>query len=330
MVCFDAVACRLCLKQHVIDVFQQIFMFNIFRNQFSGRILVHVPFNRPTIDDILNSQWMQDTPTKTNSKARPTTATMASSKTQSKKPSCFSRNRKKYKAETSKHTTVDMSLIQIHFNTKRSNSVLEPNFLHPIDNVDGATEKEVIVTCTQTKSFLSATFKKRIGPMEPKTKGKSLATSTGDNNNKKTRMTNETTDEPNTKVENSCTDVDGIANGAVVGSLKSNINATIEQQSEEDEQQGEYLMAPTCTNSLTNLNPLEMEARMTLMKLGVSSEMLCQAIENGPRSDIIGAYRIIVHRLQKQQMYAKRADESNVTDDQPVIPKNNHRICAIL
>lgn len=107
----------------------------------------------------------------------------------------------------------------------------------------------------------------------------------------------------------------------------SGLNGDIDHGLEETP--GEYLMAPTATNDLDNLDPLEVEARAILSKLGINDDMLFQAINSGPRSDIMGAYRIVIHRLQKQRIHALQA-ELTPADEQPSIPKNNHRICAIL
>lgn len=114
---------------------------------------------------------------------------------------------------------------------------------------------------------------------------------------------------------------------SVTKSHLSGLNGDIDHGLEETP--GEYLMAPTATNDLDNLNPLEVEARAILSKLGINDDMLYQAINSGPRSDIMGAYRIVIHRLQKQRIHALQA-ELTPADEQPSIPKNNHRICAIL
>lgn len=293
---------------------------------------MHVPHNRPTIDQIINSQWIQDTPIMgTNLRTAPAATT--ATKTNTKKQPCFLGNSKKHKAETNKNTSIDMNLVQLHFNTKRTNSVLEPNFLHPIDNIEQLAEKDAIISNTQNKSFLSTKFKKRIGPMEPKAKEKSFIRQDDDgrsnNNNKKTQITNDINGS-SAKIDKCRPDANATYDGTSFnGSQKSSLNVSINPQYM-DEQQDDFLRAPTPTDNLTHLNPLEMETRMILLKLGISSEMLCKAMDNGPRSDVIGAYRIVIHRLQKQQFYAQHAEALTAFDEQPSLPKNNHRICAIL
>lgn len=114
-------------------------------------------------------------------------------------------------------------------------------------------------------------------------------------------------------------------------SKKNSISIGIAE--EENEDQGEFVMSPTNTNILTDIHPVEMEARLTLEKLGITSEMLCQSIESGPRSDIIGAYRIVVHRIQKQQLLTKTNEQiaAAAADIEPIgKPKNSRRTCAIL
>lgn len=102
---------------------------------------------------------------------------------------------------------------------------------------------------------------------------------------------------------------------------------------EENEDQGDFVMSPTNTDVLTDLHPVEIQARQTLEKLGITSEMLCQSIESGPRSDIIGAYRIVVHRIQKQQLLTKTNElmAAAAAEIEPIgKPKNIRRTCAIL
>lgn len=301
---------------------------------------------------MLTSQWVENTPiTNPNVKVKA-----------AKKQPCFSKNRKQHKqSDSNKHTSIDINLVQLHFNTKRAGSVLEPNFLHPmcnsnnknsqataIDDIETIQEKETTIASLHSKSFFSTTFKKKIGPMEQKAKGKLFIRGGGGGGDigagicigsdeqqsqqqqqqpqqqqqQKTRNLNE--NNHNNKLYQ---DNNGRTN-EINNSHKSNLNDEFYQCL--DEAQGDFLMAPTPTADLTNLDPIEMEARVILLKLGITSEMLCQAVDCGPRSDIIGAYRIVMHRLQKQQMYAQYHDTTPGEEQVSTIPKNNHRICAIL
>lgn len=86
-----------------------------------------------------------------------------------------------------------------------------------------------------------------------------------------------------------------------------------------------FMMFPTRTNSDANLfralNPMEMESRKIMRTLGITDEMLEKQIEHGPRSEIIGIYRIIVMRLKTQK------EQSSISHQSPVISdklNNNH------
>lgn len=114
------------------------------------------------------------------------------------------------------------------------------------------------------------------------------------------------------------------------GELMNGTNSTHRKQSADnsfEEEQGHFIMAPTFTDDLTHLHHLEGEARLILHKLGLTSEILCRAIDSGPRSEVIGIYRIIIHRLQKQMWQTKQAEI--IANEEVTRPKNN-RTCAIL
>ncbi|XP_035780782.1 sperm motility kinase-like isoform X2 [Anopheles albimanus] len=77
-----------------------------------------------------------------------------------------------------------------------------------------------------------------------------------------------------------------------------------------DEEHGKFVMYPTTAVSSEgnrHLHALEAETRRLMKVLGITSEMLNRAVANGPRSDIIGVYRIIMHRLQREQAQARLA-----------------------
>lgn len=94
----------------------------------------------------------------------------------------------------------------------------------------------------------------------------------------------------------------------------------------QDEQKG-FVMLPT-TSSTQEMDDIEKEARRILQALGITDAMLKEAVASGPRSDIIGAYRIIVHRLQKQAMLVKQAE--SIVVEEPAKPKNTRKACVIL
>ncbi|XP_053673161.1 MAP/microtubule affinity-regulating kinase 3 [Anopheles nili] len=71
-----------------------------------------------------------------------------------------------------------------------------------------------------------------------------------------------------------------------------------------DDEHGKFVMYPTTNVSSEgnrHLHPLESETRRLMKALGVTGDMIARAVTNGPRSDIIGMYRIIMQRLQREQ-----------------------------
>uniref|UniRef100_A0A182NEA4 non-specific serine/threonine protein kinase n=1 Tax=Anopheles dirus TaxID=7168 RepID=A0A182NEA4_9DIPT len=77
-----------------------------------------------------------------------------------------------------------------------------------------------------------------------------------------------------------------------------------------DEEHGRFVMYPTMAVSSEgnrHLHPLETETRRLMKALGITGEMIGRAVANGPRSDIVGVYRIIMHRLQREQTNVRLA-----------------------
>lgn len=258
----------------------------------------------------MNSQWINHQNITLES------ALVPPSKPTSKKVNWFARSRLRIKnADASQDRSIDSNLVQLFFNTKRANSVLEENFLHPI--VVPPPEEISIVPDTQLKprrkSLFGNSLKKKIGPMEGKTKEKIFHRHSVDS---KALSTDQ---------------IQTLRKTVECSSKKNSISNAFAE--EENEDQGDFVMSPTNTDVLTDLHPVEIQARQTLEKLGITSEMLCQSIESGPRSDIIGAYRIVVHRIQKQQLLTKTNElmAAAAAEIEPIgKPKNIRRTCAIL
>ncbi|XP_058178227.1 MAP/microtubule affinity-regulating kinase 3 [Anopheles ziemanni] len=77
-----------------------------------------------------------------------------------------------------------------------------------------------------------------------------------------------------------------------------------------DDEHGRFVMYPTVAVSSEgnrHLHSLETETRRLMKALGINGEMIARAVVNGPRSDIIGVYRIIMHRLQREQARSRLA-----------------------
>lgn len=281
---------------------------------------MHGPSRRPTIDQILASQWVNNHNITLESALSPQTKP-----NKKKNVPWLSRGRVRRKqVEASQERAMDMNLMRLYFNTKRANSVLEENFLHPIIIPPPPTaDEEAVAQETQKKSrrrsIFGSSLKKKIGPMEEKEKGD---------------LFNRNGSESKASKPNNC-----IPNSIEMTTTTTTANRLQKQTSgcDDDEEQGEFIMLPTDTHDLTTLNPLEREARKILDKLGITSEMLCGAIESGPRSEIIGAYRIVIYRLQRQKLMAKSTEQTVTAEHEHVVKlkannRSSHfnRTCAIL
>lgn len=105
-----------------------------------------------------------------------------------------------------------------------------------------------------------------------------------------------------------------------------------------------FMMLPSKTdkddNLLRALHPMEQEARKILRTLGIEDEALEKGIEHGPRSEIIGIYRIIIMRLKTQKEQALISQQSPVSSNDKLKNDHNHKLqkskkqnatkCAIL
>lgn len=221
----------------------------------------------------------------------------------------------------------------IQCNTKRATSVLDDNFLHPIENIQqyekDDNQSSVSDRFPTKRMIFSGNLKKKIGPMEQdkisyaQKSNNEIKSSHANNDISTTTIITASNDLSN---KNSVSSLDmANATGYVTPALNKSI--TNLEVTQFDEEQGDFIMLPTCTTDVSHLHLIEMEARRILTNLGVSSEMLLRSAQNGPRSDIIGAYRIVIHRLQKQALLAKHAEI--IAQEEMTKPKTT-RTCAIL
>lgn len=334
---------------------------------YKERILVHTPSRRPYIDQLLSCQWLTYAPTLKSSyenivtvpkPRRRTTLWFSSSSSQS--PSSRNRvaesNRKNKLPNDLNHfyqnNNINKNSKNIHnneinllapilCNTKRCASVLGDNFLNPLDEPNDLllkTEAPAIIQTTK-RSIFSGSLKKKIGPMENdnNNKDKSIFLKKSTTDTKSIESINDTYNKKksNGSINNSFTKTYNINSNNSSNNKINNNNAAIEFE----EEIGDFIMFPTTTTNVEFLNPLEQETRQILNKLGITADMICKAIANGPRSDIIGAYRIVIHRLQKQSMAARQADLTVAVEELPK-PKNSiktnsnktrrNKTCAIL
>lgn len=251
-----------------------------------------------------------------------------------KKNRWFSRKRIIQKTDPSQ---TDTNLVQLYFNTKRANSVLDENFLHPINTapsmsistdgdavngngggvgtIDGGHAKQQQPQ-RQRRSIFGSSLKKRIGPIEEKNKS-NLFKSNGIDDKISTITHSEQMHALRQTIETS----------SKHNSLTSgNVDDVID-----DEEQGDFIMAPSLSDSVDGMHPLEIEARSILQKVGITHEMLCHAIESGPRSDIIGAYRIVINRLQRRKIMTRQQQQDQpILDQLPLIQHKSDKMCAIL
>ncbi|KAH8393515.1 hypothetical protein KR200_003710 [Drosophila serrata] len=265
------------------------------------RILIHIPAHRPTIDDMLNSQFvtcpklsadLMQWEINQHSKPAKRSIFWVRSKSHRLRKSASLRDRY---AEVVKKPAISM-------NTRQQDEMFVQNFLQPIEVGHEFLMKEPPVPVEQAKRptrryLLCGSLKKKVTPLET---------------------------EPEKQ----------LSNGVQCSSTK--INPWNIQVAEDcplfknyDAETGSCIMLPTATEDLSQLGALEFEARQLLAEMGLSSEMLINARQSGPRSDIIGAYRIVVNRLQKQSWLARKHVEMALHVE-PKAEKRIERSCCIL
>lgn len=239
--------------------------------------------------------------------------------TGSKKIHWFSRKRIIHKSDASQ---TEASLVQLYFNTKRANSVLEENFLHPINTIlpsmttiDDTTNGTDAHTKPRRRSIFGGSLKKKIGPMEEKNKSNVFHS-----------RSNGIED----KISITHSDQIQALRRTVESSSKHNSTSFGDEQNDDDEEQGDFIMAPTNTDNIDTLHPLELEARTILQKVGITNDMLCHAIDSGPRSEIIGAYRIVINRLQRRKLMSRQPHEPPAAETMPIVRQKTEKMCAIL
>lgn len=116
----------------------------------------------------------------------------------------------------------------------------------------------------------------------------------------------------------------------------------ISTESEKDFER--FMMLPSRTNGDANLlralNPIEQEVRKLMKSLGISDNLLEKNIEQGPRSEIIGIYRILIMRFKTQKEQPSIINQTAVNKNNTLTNNNNshknHKsqrrkhMCAIL
>uniref|UniRef100_A0A8D8F3Q0 non-specific serine/threonine protein kinase n=1 Tax=Culex pipiens TaxID=7175 RepID=A0A8D8F3Q0_CULPI len=267
------------------------------------RILVMAPSRRPTIEQLLKCQWFEYAETFKNVTNRKTDSSMNpkmlneddntsevpktrrkyfwifSTRGQRRQYSPAKSSSRRNNSAANQNETNEPSLRTIKCCTKRAGSVLEENFLHPIE-IELSSTNHLKKSCFSNDNSNNNTYsqkdsnrnrrfsisrlvKKRISPLDFANK-------------------QENSDETST------------------GDFRDHLQRII------DEEHGKHVMYPTAT--LNIMHPLEHETRKILESLGITSEMIDKSVINGPRSDIIGIYRIMIHRLQREQTVFKNTN----------------------
>lgn len=284
---------------------------------------MQAPSRRPQISEILSSQWINHqniTLDCSPSAAAPKTTT---SSKQPKKTLWFSRKRtihsNRHNIEANQPNTPQL------FNTNRANSVLDENFLHPIEvslaKPDEPTKAMETYKKTRSRSIFSNSLKKRIEPFDDTNRNRSQS------NSNECRS-----DEPNkvlNSVANGDEQIDALRRTVETSSKQNSISCVDDGNENANEEQGDFFMAPTNTDDITLLHTFEIESRSILDKLGISSDMLIRSINSGPRSEVIGAYRIVVHRLQQKKILAAQRVVVEA-DVQPQRTQKTKQKCTIL
>lgn len=270
------------------------------------RILIHVPAQRPTIDDMLNSQFV--TCPKLSAELMQQELNLHSKPT---KRSIFwarKSHRLRKTASLRERYTEVVKKPAISMNTRQQDEMFVHSFLHPIElnpepAVANGKEQEANGGGEPAKRpgpgrryLFCGTLKKKITPIET---------------------------EPEKQLSN------GGPPSAKLSPWSIEVAEDCPLFKNYDAVTGSCIMLPTNTDDLSQLCALEFETRQLLAELGVSSEMLIQARQSGPRSDIIGAYRIVLNRLQKQSWLARKHVEMALHLE-PKQEKRIERQCCIL
>lgn len=263
------------------------------------RILIHIPARRPTVDDMLSSQFV--THPKLSNDLMQHEINLRSKPV--KRPGFWvrSKSRRMRKQYSLRERYMELTnKPPINMSTKRTDGFFVDNFLQPIelnDDIPLDVIKEQSKSNTPKRSFLCGTIKKKVGPMESTEKEKQLT------------------------------------NGSLANH-KSQWNSVLAPEcplfKNYDAENGRYIMFPTPTDDLSSVQPLEAEARQILEELGITSAMLQAASQNAPRSDVIGAYRIVISRLQKQSWLTRKHVEMALQEIPTKIEKKIERSCCIL
>ncbi|CAG9798671.1 unnamed protein product [Chironomus riparius] len=281
--------------------------------------LLHNPLHRPSIDQILRCEWLQNRSKKSLVKSQ-TSLDEAQTIIQKRKRPSFWCSKSRRTSPISPNKIEKQPPEPIDCYTKKFDNVPVEKFRNPIEN--------------ESSSMSSA---KTVIPI---------------NNHLSTFKRNNSLINSSKIVNKSHNNNNVIAQNNDIIQVRSYSNDHLEDSSIESEKDFErFMMIPSRTNCdedlLRALNPLEKEVRKLMNSHGISNELLEKHIDNGPRSEIIGIYRILLMRLKTQKEQASIVNgnqgpdrrsyktsnasrSSNSSRNHKSLRKKRNNFCAIL
>lgn len=272
--------------------------------------MLHNPLHRPHINQILHCDWLQQRPKKPSSPLDDARTII-----QKRKKASFWCTKSRKTSPLSPCSTPFKQADPIDCYTKKYNNVPVEKFKNPLDSdTNTVSSSTTVIPITNNLS----TF----------TRNNSLINSS--------RIVQKRNNVPIEIIQQ---------NDILQVRSYSNDNSMDESLDNDDKDYEKFMMLPTRTggdpNVFRSLHEFERETRTIMKSYGIECELLENNIEQGPRSEIIGIYRIIITRLKTQ-----REQETTLTHQSPVNDKssnknqthhrhhfsykNNSRKCAIL
>lgn len=226
-------------------------------------ILLHNPAHRPTVDLILRSQWVQQRSKRPQSPLQEARSIIH----RRKKASFWCSKSRKTSPMSPNHAKKQPEYVDC--NTKKYNNIPAEKFKNPLEYTPSSATTVIPIH----------------NSLNPVTRNNSLI------NSSKIILKRNNRNGPIEIIQ-----VRSYSNDASEETVEENDNNDFDQ----------FMMTPTKTSScdeslLRTLHPLELETRNIMDSLGIGRELLEKGIEHGPRSEVIGVYRIIIMRLKTQR-----------------------------
>lgn len=233
-------------------------------------ILLHNPAQRPTIDQILRSEWLQQRSKRPQSPLSEARSIIA----KRKKASFWCTKSRKTSPISPSNPIKQPEPIECY--TKKYNNVPVEKFKNPIEN---EAQLSSATTVIPIHNNLDSTFNR---------------------NNSLINSSKIVTKRP---TKNGHLEI--VQSNDVIQVRSYSRDDPSEESSLGSEDFDKFMMIPTRTgrdeNLLRTLHPMEQETRKIMRTLGITDDALEKHIEHGPRSEIIGIYRIVIMRLKTQK-----------------------------